>query len=291
VIAVTPNLAGGVVGLVKASLTPRARFALIVQDLVGAGAVQSGSAGNAVGRVVAGVEKFVARRADAVWAVLPAFVSVLREWGVEESRIHLFRNWAHVSPPRKDRDEVRASLGWAQDDEIILHAGNMGAKQGLDQVIYVATRALAALPQSRFGLMGDGNERRALEAAAAGIPNVTFMPAAAEEEFPEILAAADVLLLSERPSLRDMSLPSKLTSYSVAERPIVAMVRADGATATEVRDSELGIVVAPDEPTRVLEALDRVQREWAERAPANSAGSRYSRSRAMARLDELVQLL
>ena len=69
-----------------------------------------------------------------------------------------------------------------------------------------------------------------------------------ERRFPDVLAAADVLLLSERASVVDMSLPSKLTSYAVAGRPIVAAVPAGGTTAAELDRSGAALRVEPGDP-------------------------------------------
>ena len=55
-----------------------------------------------------------------------------------------------------------------------------------------------------------------------------------------MLAAADVLAVTQRASVLDMSVPSKLTSYFAAGRPVVASVAAEGGTAQEVRRSGAG---------------------------------------------------
>jgi hypothetical protein len=46
-----------------------------------------------------------------------------------------------------------------------------------------------------------------------------------------------------------MSLPSKLTSYFPAARPVVAAVAPDSETAREIQSAQAGYVVAPEDPT------------------------------------------
>jgi len=55
-----------------------------------------------------------------------------------------------------------------------------------------------------------------------------------------------------------MSLPSKLTSYLMAGRPVVAAVRDDGETATEVSRTGAGTVVSNDSPQALLSEVPRI---------------------------------
>ena len=50
----------------------------------------------------------------------------------------------------------------------------------------------------------------------------------------------------------DMSLPSKLTSYFMTGRPVIASVAAEGGTAQEVLRSGAGSVMAPEDPKALL---------------------------------------
>ena len=91
-----------------------------------------------------------------------------------------------------------------------------------------------------------------------------------------LLAAADVLLLSERASQVDMSLPSKLTSYFAAGRPIIAAVAADGATAAEIERSGGGIVTPVGRPDRLLDALQALRDDADRAVRLGSAGRAYA---------------
>ena len=91
-----------------------------------------------------------------------------------------------------------------------------------------------------------------------------------------LLAAADVLLLSERASQIDMSLPSKLTSYFAAGRPIVAAIPPGGGSAREVGRSGAGLIVPAGDPDRLLEALARLRVEPALVAKLAAAGPAFA---------------
>ena len=51
-----------------------------------------------------------------------------------------------------------------------------------------------------------------------------------DSTYSALLSSADLLLVNERPTQKEMSLPSKLTSYLYSQRPVLAAVPKDGAT-------------------------------------------------------------
>ena len=70
-----------------------------------------------------------------------------------------------------------------------------------------------------------------------------------------MLAAADILLVNERATVRSMSLPSKLTSYFVAGRPVVAAIREDGTTAGELHRAGSAVIVPAEDPGALVNAV------------------------------------
>lgn len=294
VFGVIPSLSGGVLARYFATRA-RVPYGLIVQDLMAPAARQSGIRG---GTRVAGVTSFAERwamaRAHTVATASESFRPYLRRLGVDEARILDLPNWAHVGLPTADRSVTRERLGWPSDGMVVLHAGNMGLKQGLEQVIEAARRADALGAATTFVLMGDGSQRAALEARAQGVERIRFLPFQPEEEVPNVLDAADVLLVSERASVIDMSLPSKLTSYFAAGRPIVAAVPSAGSTAREIVRSGAGIVIPTQDPNALNSVVAELRADAARADALGSAGRTYAAAAldlasARARMDRLVE--
>ncbi|HEY8489481.1 MAG TPA: glycosyltransferase family 4 protein [Dehalococcoidia bacterium] len=298
VLAVVPGLAGGVAAAAAAARW-RAPLGLIFQDLVGNAAAQSGvPGGGPVSGVTRRLEAWTARRAAAVAVISDGFRPYLRRLGVPEGRMVTLRNWSRAGGPpggrRPAREAERARLGWRQDQQVVLHAGNMGLKQGLEHLLAAARLAVGSRPHLRFVLMGDGSQRTALAAAAAGCPNVSFLDLQPEGRVAGVLDAADVLLVHERRSVVSMSLPSKLTAYFAAGRPVVAAVAPGSETAREVLRAGAGLLVPPEEPAALLAALDRLHADPALAEDLGARGRRYaathlSRGRLLARAAEFVQ--
>lgn len=284
-----PSLAGGVLAA-RVARRQRVPFVPVVQDLMGAAAAQSGiSGGGQAAGAAAAVEARVLRSAALVGIIHESFRQRVGELGVPEDRIRLVPNWSHVMPPSGSRAETRERLGWPDGRTVLLHSGNMGLKQGLEVMVEAARLA----PDLHIVLMGEGSQRARLAELAAGLPNVEFLPPADAEEFPSVLAAADGLVVTQRASVLDMSVPSKLTSYFVAARPVIASVAEQGGTAEEIRRSDAGWLVRPEDPAALIAAA----RELAEDpAVADSLGARgfdyarrhLSRESGLRRISELL---
>ncbi|MDT0444227.1 glycosyltransferase family 4 protein [Streptomyces johnsoniae] len=267
VLAQVPSLAGGLLAA-RIARRHRAPYVPIVQDLMGAAAAQSGIAGGGrAARAAAAAERRMLADATLVGVIHDSFRARLRALGVPDDRIRLVPNWSHVPEPSAPRARTRRRLGWPQDTTVLLHTGNMGLKQGLDVLIDTARQA----PDLRVVLMGEGSQRPRLAELAAHVPNVELLPPAAAEDFPDVLAAADVLAVTQRAAVLDMSVPSKLTSYFRAGRPVVASVAEGGGTAAEIRSSGAGLLVPPEDPAALAAAVRRLA---ADPAAADAAGAR-----------------
>lgn len=275
VIGVTPSLSGVALARVFAARW-HVPYGVIVQDLMGRAAKQSGmAAGGSVAGGVSRLEAWTVSRARAVGVVSPSFVPYLESLGVRSSRIVDLPNWNVRPAVAASAAETRQRLGWA-GHHIVLHAGNMGLKQGLEQVLEAARIAARSEPLIRFVLLGDGNQRAQLQRAAAGLANVQFLPSQSDDEYAASLAAADVLLVCQRASVADMSLPSKLTSYCAAGRPIVAAVRSDGATYREIQRTGAALAVPAGDPEALLGAITCLRDDPAEAARLGAAGVNYA---------------
>jgi glycosyltransferase involved in cell wall biosynthesis len=282
VLAVVPSLLSAAVAA-RIARRVGAPLVLWVQDLMGRAAAQSGmDGGSAVAGVVGAVEGRLLRRADRVVVLNAHFAAHARAVGVAGERLRVQPNWTHLGPAATaDPATVRARLGWRPDETIVLHTGNMGLKQCLENVIDAAGLAdrrisVTSGNRVRFVLMGDGSQRAELEARGAGVRALDLRAPAPGAEYADILAAADVLLVNERPTNVDMSLPSKLTSYLHAGRPVVAASPDSGGTAAEVRRSGAGVVVAPGDPAALLDAVDALAAHPAAMAAMGAAGRRYA---------------
>jgi glycosyltransferase involved in cell wall biosynthesis len=288
-----PSLSDGVL-CAFASKRYGVPFGLLIQDLVGQSAAQSGiQGGSRVVGITRALEGWTVRQASRIAVVAEGFRPRLVELGVDPNRIHRVRNWTHVGQARRSKDETRDDLGIPRSAIVCLHAGNMGLKQGLENVIDTARLAERTDPRLLFVLVGDGNQRAMLEEQATGLSNVCFLPPQPEELFPDVLASADILLVNQRPTVTDMSLPGKLTSYFSSGRPVVAAVAAESETRREIEAAQGGVVVPSGNPAALLEAVRQLANDPECASELGQHGRRYQEQyltsdAALRQIDEFI---
>ena len=282
VVAVSPTL------LSTAAVLARARFmrvpsGVIVQDLYSSGVVETGAMSGRLARVAARFEGAVLGSATGVSVIHDRFVGNVVGLGVDRSATNVVRNWTHIAEQVDDQPvaDVRAAYGWKCDEIVAIHTGNMGVKQGLENVI--AAGKLESENDERgakvrFVLVGDGNQRKSLEQLARDVRQVEILDPVPENEFRQLLAAADVLLVNEKPGVGEMAVPSKLTSYFVSGRPVVAATDLNSGTAHEIELSGGGRRVPPGDPAALLNAIRDIGADKQAAGRLGAMGRRFATS-------------
>ena len=229
VIAFIPTVAAGLIAK-KVAKRLRRPLGIIVQDLSGLSTRQSGLKGGAlISGAAKAVENLVISAAAQIVVISPGMKRILEKNIVRESNVSLILNYTAGNIEKLNKVESRKLFGWHEKDFIVLHAGNMGSKQDLGNVV-TAADLLDTESRIKIYLVGHGNQESKLKLLCHRKPNITVMPAVSESDYSALLSAADLLLVNERSTQIDMSLPSKLTSYLYSKRPVIAAVPRGGAT-------------------------------------------------------------
>lgn len=277
VVLVSPALFASAIAMLRARFT-RTPVVIWVQDLYSLGIVETrgNAAGGSVARIIRSVEAAVIRTAERVVVIHDRFARVAAELGADPDRVAVIRNWTHLKPtPDGDPLAARERLTWGADEIVVLHSGAMGHKQDLDNVLAAARLADQRRSTVRFVLMGNGGERARLETAAKGIRSLTFLDPLPGEQYQAALRAADVLLVNEHVGLREMAVPSKLTSYFSSGRPVVAATDAGSVTAAEVAAAQAGLRVEPGDPVALLAVAEEIGSDCERSAELGRNGQRY----------------
>ena len=260
IFAISPPLQLGVVGCLLSQIK-RSVFVFQVQDLaLDAGMALGMLKNNAIIRVARASESLIYRRAQSIFVIGNGLFESLRKRGVSESKIKVLSNWVDtdIIRPLERNNAFRQQHGLV-GKLVALHAGNIGAKQDLGNVIHAAS-LLARRRELVFMLVGEGSQKAALKEMVAelNLENVRFLPLQPKESLSEMFSAADVLLLNQVPGLADVVLPSKLLTYMAAGRPIIASIDPDSESANYVRKAECGLVILPQKPDLLAKAITRV---------------------------------
>lgn len=195
----------------------------------------------------------------------------------KKANTSVVKNWSHISEPSTQNFHVEARKLYFNNNFTVLHTGNMGAKQGLENVIKAAKLAEEKQLPIYFVLMGDGAERSHLEDLSDGLSNIQVLPPVPSDEYINVLSASDVLLLNELPGVSTMSIPSKLTSYFFAGKPVVAATSLNGTSSEEIRAAAAGIVVPAGDPLALLNAVDELRSSPDLAAAFGNSGKNYAK--------------
>lgn len=266
----SPPLFDGVAGWVLAQ-AKGARIFFNVADLWPRSAVELGMVKNRVlVKVAELLERWCYKTADRVLCVTLGIERDLRAEGV--SQAVYFPNG--VDTARFESGEgtaFRREHGW-QDRFLIVYAGTHGISQSLDTAVQAA--GMLAGTEVHFAFIGDGAEKPRLQALAPD--NVTFLDPLPRERMPEVLAASDAVLVS----LRDLPLfagavPSKTYEAMAAARPV--LLCAAGEVADLVELAGCGVVVRPEDPSALAEAVASLAGDPARRKQMGENGLAFVR--------------
>lgn len=197
-----------------------ARTLLHIQDyevdaMLGLGLAGKGKRGK-VARLATAFERSGLHHVDNVSTISRSMMNKAQEKGVAAEKIIFFPNWSEVARFRDVCDDdvriLRAQLELPLDRKIILYSGNIGEKQGLENVIEAAF--LMCEQPLLFAIVGQGGGKARLEKMARerGLKNIKFFPLQPYAALPALLKMGDCHLVVQKRGAADAVLPSKLTN-------------------------------------------------------------------------------
>jgi glycosyltransferase involved in cell wall biosynthesis len=274
VVTIGSSFAGHFIGK-KFAQQKKIPLLIIIHDLIGKGLEQSGiPGGRIISKLVQRLESSNLKKASGIAVISPAMKNALKEMGVEPDKVSLIPLYGTNTIPELGSATAKMANGWDPNTFAVVHSGNMGNKQNLETLIDAA-KILRPESGITFYLVGHGNQEAHLKNLAKGLKNLHFMPAVADEDFPNVLGGADLLVVSERVSQLEMSLPSKLTSYFFSNRPVIASVPFAGATAQYL--DGLAQIVPAEDPKLLAEKILFMKQNEAFRKSLAETALEYAR--------------
>lgn len=238
------------------------------------GIMQDGLALRAAERL----ERWLYHRSTYVTAVTEGIRATLVEQkGVPASKVLLLTNGVdtemfHPGPPEPD---LARELGW-EAKRVFLYGGTLGIAQGLTVALDAMQMLQERAPEVMLAFIGDGSERKALEAAARerALSNVRFYDARP----PEYLARLYRCAAAGFASLRDLPLfasarPSKIFPAMASAKPVIYSGAGEGARLIERACA--GLVVRPEDPGALADAVVRLASNLALAADLGANGRRF----------------
>ena len=166
----------------------------------------------------------------------------------------------YLSSTRKiDRHKYLVVNNWQNDEDfkklpetpkgdklVFEYVGSINVHANVD--LMIKAFAEAKIPNSELRIYGGGNQKEACQQLVKDmdLKNVSF-GFVSRNEIPTVQAAASVLLLALPTGNGNLCLPSKLTSYLLSGKPVLASVDQDSSTRRILEGEECGKTVIPDD--------------------------------------------
>jgi colanic acid biosynthesis glycosyl transferase WcaI len=267
VLTIEPTLMSAVAGLMTARMAEAVAW-LHVQDFevdaaFGLGLLESEGRAR---RLAEALERRAMRGFDHISTVSEKMMQRLPEKGVPVEKMVMFPNWVDTDAiaPLRGPSRLRHQLGLGPERVVLMYAGNMGMKQGLELLPSLA-QEFAPDPRVHFVFCGDGAYHPQLAGMVRGAANVTMLPLQPFDRLNDLLNAADIHLLPQRSDAADLVMPSKLTGMLASGRPVIATAAAGTQVALAL--GCCGIAVPP---------LDKPALFAAVRSLVDDAGMRHA---------------
>lgn len=154
--------------------------------------------------------------------------------------------------PARTRAEVMAEFGWSEASPFVISVGRLEPEKNYDLLIRAVERLCSRYPSVRLLLVGDGRCRVQLESLVESMRlDGRVKLAGARDDIPDLLAAADVFVLS---SLKE-GLPVSLLEAMAAGKAVVAT--SVGGIPETIRDRDNGFLVPPGDVEALADAIGR----------------------------------
>ena len=238
---------------------------LNVQDILPEAAIHVGLLkSKTMIRILESLERFSYRTAHTVSVIADGFVDNLVNKGVPANKITCIPNWVNtqfIRPLPKEDNAFRKAHG-LEGKFVVMYSGNIALTQGLETVVEAATR-LSDSPDIAFVIVGEPSAIAKLKdyCTTCGATNVHLLPFQPREKLPEMLAAADVGLIVQKHNVVSFNMPSKTQVLLSSGRAIVASVPSTGSAAKAIEKSRGGMVVAPENPEALANAILKLSKD------------------------------
>jgi colanic acid biosynthesis glycosyl transferase WcaI len=209
------------------------------------------------------MERFLYQHAEHISVISESFRRNLKTKGIPDLKMSLIPVWAdpdEVQPlPRNNSFRAENRLDGKFE---ILYAGNLGLTSCLEDIIEAAD-ILRSDPRFSFVLVGEGVKKEPLQELVQkkNLSNVLFLPYQPRELFPEVLASADLGLVTLNQDSSVSSLPSKVFNLMASARPILSISPPESELASLINSSGCGINVPVSKPDLLAEKIRILEQE------------------------------
>jgi colanic acid biosynthesis glycosyl transferase WcaI len=247
-------------------------------------------------RAMSGLMTRIYRSCDRITVITESFAEAIAARGIDGTKVVAIPNLVNTSAvtplPRLNSFRRQQEL---DDRFVVMYAGNIGYTHGTELLVDAAER-LSTIRDLVFLVIGGGSKQTDLVRLSEQrrLANMRFLPTQPSELLPEMLATADIHVITSKPGVGKTSFPGRIYNALLAARPVVASVDEDSDLAGVLRRADAGIVTAPGNVQDFCEALTALyegasRRERMGRNGAEFMARYYSPQAIVAQYEHLLK--
>lgn len=228
--------------LVARSLFSSSKHAYHIQDLEIDAAIELGLLPRFLQKALIKVEKKVLDKMNIITTISHAMMGAIKKKGIYNN-VYLFPNWAdslNVFP--KSSTWLHEDLGLNTNKKLIVYSGNIGEKQGLERILYVAKR-LEKINELHFVIIGEGSFKDKLISIynSLDLSNVSFRGLVEKSQLNKMLNSSFIQLVLQKEGKSNSFFPSKLANILAAGIPSVVTAEEGSGLHSIININKCGI--------------------------------------------------
>ncbi len=224
------------------------------------------------------IEQMCLNSAIKIRILSESFRPSMNRLGIGDDKIELIYDWVDtelIQPISKKNDFAR-EMG-LDESFVVLYAGNVGLSQALENLLFAA-QELASDQQIKILIVGSGSNLANLKQMAneMRLTNVVFCPFQDRDRLPQVLATADISLVTLQRGVAFRSLPSKSYSILASGRPIIAAADEGSDSYDLIIRSRSGICIEPENSEELVNAIITMKNNVQLRNECSAHGREYA---------------
>jgi colanic acid biosynthesis glycosyl transferase WcaI len=203
------------------------------------------------------MERYLYKKASRVAVISEGFKINLVGKGINEDKVSIIPVWAdpaQITPMEKEN-----ALSETFDIKgrfVILYSGNLGMTSSLGDLL-AAAKFLEYRQDILFLIAGEGLQKKALIQIAEKLHlgNVEFIPYQPRQRYAELLALADIGIVTLNKASSKNSLPGKTFNIMASGRPILAITDVESELGKVIRQFDCGVVIPEGQPQELADKI------------------------------------
>jgi len=190
-------------------------------------------------------------------------------------------NSQNIYPLDKPKEDLKKIFGFNVQDRVVLYAGNIGEKQGVEIVLQVAANLAVSHPKFVFFIVGEGAQKNILEEKVKenGYSNVYFSGLVSENQLNDLLNIADLHIVPQKAGSSDLVMPSKLGPILMAGGVPLIGTDMGSYLYNETQKHDFAFLFNAEDADELIDLLGSIDLEGQELVNKRTNGMAYAREK------------